>query len=205
MGGRRFDHPRVGISAMDAHRKNDSVIRELRCFELARRLILHEVRTETITKLTGLSRNRLATLRRRLMVSEEARHRGPSPRSLDVLLRTSRVRTEGAALVALFPLFKNPTAVKPSTALDEGEQVCAIYDAYLAYYPQSTVQFEELMLLKRSLAKGDLVELGLCRLCKGLIINHRIDDYRPICSHCETLRTHERASETFIKTTTHLD
>jgi Flagellar transcriptional activator (FlhC) len=176
---------------MDAPRKDDSVIRELRCFELARRLIFHEVRTETISKLTGLSRNRLATLRRRLMVSDDARHRGPSPRSLDVLLRTSRGRTEGAALAALFPLFKNPTAVKATTSLDEGEQACAIYDAYLAYYPQSTVQFEELMLLKRSLAKGDLVELGLCRLCKGLIINHRIDDYRPTCSHCEYLRTHE--------------
>ena len=189
---------------MDAHRKDDSVIRELRCFELARRLIFYEVRTETISKLTGLSRNRLATLRRRLMVSEEARHRGPPPRSLDVLLRTSRGRTEGAALAALFPLFKNPTSSKASTSLDEGEQACAIYDAYLAYYPQSTVRFEELMLLKRSLATGDLVELGLCRLCRGLIINNRIDGYRPTCSHCEYLPAHERAPETHIEETTDL-
>jgi hypothetical protein len=50
---------------MDAHRKDDSVIRELRCFELARRLIFYEVRTQTISKFTGLSRNRLETLRRR--------------------------------------------------------------------------------------------------------------------------------------------
>ena len=183
---------------MDAHRKADSVIRELRCFELARRLIFHEVRTETISKLTGLSRNRLATLRRRLMVSEDARHRGPSPRSLDVLLRTSRGRTEGAALAALFPLFKNPTSIKPSS-LDEGEQACAIYDAYLAYYPHSTVRFEELMLLKRSLAKGDLVELGHCCVCRGLIINNRIDGYRRTCSHCEYLPEHERASEAFVE------
>src|SRR5271170_4680399 len=102
---------------MVAHRKDDSFTRELRCFELARRLILHEVRTQTISKLTGLSRSRLATLRHRLMVSEEARHRGPPPRSLDVFLRTSRGRTEGAALAALFPLFKNPTSVKSPTSL----------------------------------------------------------------------------------------
>src|SRR5271170_1349398 len=113
---------------MDAHRKDDSVTRELRCFELARRLIFYEVRTETISKLTGLSRNRLATLRRRLKVSENARHRGPAPRSLEVLLRTSRGRTEGAALVALFPLFKNPASNKRSTTLDEGELACDIYD-----------------------------------------------------------------------------
>ena len=144
---------------MDAHRKDDAVIRELRRFELARRLIFHQVRTQTISELTGLSRNRLATLRRRLMVPEDARHRGPPPRSLDVFLRTARGRTEGAALAALFPLFK-PNRAKPMTSLDEGEQLCEIYDAYLGCYPQSKVQFEELMLLKKSLAKGDLIELG---------------------------------------------
>ncbi len=184
---------------MDAHRNDDSVLRELRCFELARRLIFHEVRTETISQLTGLSRNRLATLRGRLMVSEDARRRGPAPCSLDVLLRTSRGRTEGAALVALFPLFKNPASIKRSTFLDEGEQACAIYDAYLAYYPRSTVRFEELMLLKRSLAKGNLVELGLCRVCKGLVIINRIDGCGRTCSHCEGLREPERASETIIE------
>src|SRR5258708_5860756 len=118
---------------MDAHRNDDSVAREIRRVELARRLIFHEARTQTISKLTGLSRNRLATLRRRLMVSEDARHRGPPPRSLDVFLRTSRGRTEGAAVAALFPLFKKPTSIKRSTSLDEGEQACDIYDAYLAY------------------------------------------------------------------------
>ena len=189
---------------MDAHRKDDSVIRELRSLELARRLILHEVRTEMITQLTGLSRHRLETVRGRLLVSEDARHRGPAPRSLDVLLRTSRGRTEGAALATLFPLFKNPTSIKPSTSLDEGEQACAIYDAYLAYYPQSTLRFEEMMLLKRSLAKGNIVEVGLCRLCRGLIINNRIDGYGRTCSHCETLREPERASETFTENTTGL-
>jgi hypothetical protein len=180
---------------MDAHRSDDSVIRDLRRFELARRLIFHEVRTQTISKLTGLSRNRLAALRRRLMVSEDARRRGPPPRSLDVFLRTSRGRTEGAALAALFPLFKNPTSVKSPTSLDDGEQACEIYDAYLAYYPQSTVQFEELMLLRRSLARGDLVELALCRICKGLIINNRYDRCRSTCSHCDVLPEHERVSE----------
>jgi hypothetical protein len=178
-------------------RKDDSVIRELRSFELARRLIFHEVRTQTISKLTGLSRNRLETLRRRLMVSEDARRRGPPPRSLDVFLRTSRGRTEAAALAALFPLFKRPTSIKTSTSLDDGEQACDIYDAYLAYYPQSNVRFEELILLKRSLAKGELVELGLCRVCKGLIIHNRIDPSRRTCSHCEYPPELERDSQPF--------
>jgi hypothetical protein len=171
---------------MDAHQKDDSVIRQLRCFELARRLIFHEVRTQTISKMTGLSRGRLTALRRRLSVSEDVRHRGPPPRSLDVLLRTARGRTEGAALAALFPLFKSP--IELATTLDEGEVSCDIYEAYRAYYPQSNLRFEELMLLKQSLAKGDLVELGLCRVCKGLLINNRYERARCTCSHCDGLR-----------------
>ena len=186
---------------MDSQRKDDSVIRELRSFDLARRLIFHEVRTQTITKFTGLSRNRLETLRRRLMVSEDVRHRGPPPRSLDLFLRTSHGRTEAAALAALFPLFKRPASLKPSTSLDDGEQACDIYDAYLAYYPQSNVRFEELMLLKKSLAKGDLVDLRLCRICKGLIMNNRYDRRRDTCSHCDSLAEHERILEISEKTT----
>jgi Flagellar transcriptional activator (FlhC) len=189
---------------MDAHGKDDSVIRELRGFELARRLIFHEARTETISQLTGLSRNRLATLRRRLMVSKDSRRRGPAPRSLDVFLRTARGRMEAAALAALFPLFKNPDSIKSSTSLDAGEQACDIYDAYLAYYPQSNVRFEELMLLKSSLAKGKVLELGLCRLCKALIINHRYERPRQTCSHCAEPREHERALESSGETETGL-
>lgn len=172
---------------MHAHRNDDSVAREIRSFDLARRLIFHEVRTHTIRKLTGLSRNRLATLRRRLKVSDDPRRHGPPPRSLDVLLRTARGRTEAAAVAALFPLFKHPASIKSASALDDGEQTCDVYDAYLAYYPQTAVRFEELMLLKRSLAKGDLLELGLCRVCKGLIMNNRYERSRPTCSHCSSL------------------
>jgi hypothetical protein len=186
---------------MDAHRNDDSFIRELRCFELARRLLVHEVRTQTITKLTGISRHRLETLRRRLVVSEDVRHRGPPPRSLDLFLRTSRGRTEAAALAALFQLFKRPASIKPPTSLDDGEQACDIYDAYLAYYPQSNVRFEELMLIKRSLAKGDLVDLGLCRICKCLIMNNRYDRCRSTCSHCDSLPEHGRVLEINEKTT----
>ena len=190
---------------MDAHRKDDPVTRELRRFELARRLLLHQVRTQTIGELSGLSRSRVATLRRRLMVPLDARHRGPPPSSLELLLRTFRGRTEGAALAALFSLFEAPTSVKPFTSLDEGEQLCEIYEAYLAYYPQSNVQFEELMLLKKSLAKQDLIEIGLCRVCGGLIMNNRDDLSRCTCWHCDVHNEHDRIVDVTDQRTESLD
>ena len=101
---------------MDAHRKDDSVVRELRGFELARRLIFHEVRTETISKLTGLSHNRLDDL---ATTSEESRMMnaiaGPRPARSMYSCAPSRGRTEGAAVAALFPLFKNPASTPSPT------------------------------------------------------------------------------------------
>jgi hypothetical protein len=128
------------------------------------------------------------------MVSEGSRQRGPPPRSLNVFLRTARGRTEGAALAALLPLFNGSTSAKPSSPLESGEQACDIYEAYLTYNPQSNVRFEELMLLKRGLTREEGIELRLCRECKALILNHRSDLRRRICTHCEDLRLQSEES-----------
>jgi hypothetical protein len=172
---------------MNAERKDDSFVRELRCLELARRLIAHQVRTRTISKMTGLSRDRLATLRQRLMVPDNNRLRGPPPRSIAEFLRTSHGRAEGAALASLLPFFKSPTSIGSLSFLEDGEQACDIYDAYLAYHPRSAVRFEELMLLKQSLTGPNAIALGLCRKCRGLIVNKRAIARRRTCVHCSDL------------------
>src|SRR6266404_3113021 len=64
--------------------QDDPILRESRRATLARRLISHGVRTEMIGRLTGLTRSRLATLRRRLMVAAETRLRGPVRSAMDV-------------------------------------------------------------------------------------------------------------------------
>ena len=48
--------------------QDDPILRESRRVTLVRRLISHGVRTEMIGRLTGLTRNRLATVRRRSIV-----------------------------------------------------------------------------------------------------------------------------------------
>jgi hypothetical protein len=86
------------------------------------------------------------------------------------------------------PLFRGVTSVKPTSTLEGGEQACDIYEAYLTYYPQSTVRLEELMLLKRGLTRRQGIELRLCRECRALILYHRTDRRRRICTHCEDFR-----------------
>jgi hypothetical protein len=176
---------------MDSRVTDDVITRENRRSELARRLILHHVRTLTITRLTGVTRNRLATLRRRLMVSEDERRRGPPPRSLDRFLKTPHGRTEGAAIVVLCSLFDGRADCIPAivperfTTLDPGEQLCDAYEAYRAWFPQSDVELEEVLLLKNGVATGKRVEIGKCRGCKALILINRFANSERTCWHCE--------------------
>jgi hypothetical protein len=166
------------------------ILRENRRTELARRLISHGVRTEIISKLTGLTRNRQATVRRRLMVPNKARLRGPTRSPLGVFLASPQAGAEGAALASLCSLFEIPIEINvpsmPKTvSLAFGERLCETYEAYCACYPRTQVQLEELIALRSSLADGDFIRLGKCRNCKCLILVDRFDGNRD-CWHCNS-------------------
>jgi hypothetical protein len=175
---------------MSPYATDDAILRENRRIELARRLTLHGVRTKIISQLTGLTRNRLATIRRRLMVSSEMRRRGPTRSSLGVFLRTPRARSEGAALAALCTLFEVPSEEQGSTmprriSLDYGERLCEMYETYCAWFPHTEVALEELILLRRALASGERIRLGKCpnRQCRCPVLVDRYGSNGQ-CWHC---------------------
>jgi hypothetical protein len=172
---------------------DDSVLqRETRRLELARRLLSHGVRTRIIGQLTGLTRNRLATLRRRLGVPDRTRRRGPTPSSLDRFLREPLARSEAAAVTALCTAFDLPAlererSLMPAAfiSLNYGERLCESYEAYRACYPRTKVELEELIMLRSRLAKGGRIELGKCRTCRCLVLIDRFNGQRN-CWHCDT-------------------
>jgi len=92
-------HERQFMNYMD-----DPFSRDLKRIEVARRMVSHQVSTQTIVDYTGLTRNRLATLRRRWCVAEDSRRRGLRRRSIGVLLRTpvltTTVNAKGAPAVS---------------------------------------------------------------------------------------------------------
>jgi hypothetical protein len=170
--------------------RDDPILRENRRSEAARRLISHGVRTHLITQLTGLTRNRLATVRRRLMVRDKARRRGPTRSSLEIFLGTPRSRAEGAALAALCAVFGIPIDGQASSlptivSLAFTERLCETYEAYCACFPKTDIELEELILLRTSLGKADDLRLGKCRSCKGLTLIDRFDVSHRTCSHCD--------------------
>jgi hypothetical protein len=180
----------VGIAVMD-----DRIGRDVRRYQLAMRLVAHRARTQTIVDLTGISRHRLATLRRRWMVSQDERHRGPSPSSFGAFFRSPRVRSESASLAVFCRVLRavptnDDVRVKRSFAsLDRGERLCEAFEAYRACLPVSEIEFDQVVLLASGLAKGDQIELGQCESCHGMILIDRLGRRRPCCSHCAAPRT----------------
>lgn len=175
---------------MSPYEAEDVILREHRRAELARRLILHGVRTEIVTQLTGLTRNRQATLRRRLMIPDKHRLRGPSRSALSVFLIEPLARAEGAAISALFAVFGIPIergmlAIPKVVHLPFGELLCETYEAYRACYAKTRVELEEIISLRGALANGDRIRLAKCRGCKSLVVIDRYDS-SCACLHCSS-------------------
>lgn len=173
---------------MNPYEAEDVILREHRRAQLARRLILHGVRTEIVTQLTGLTRNRQATLRRRLMVPDKDRLRGPSRSAVSVFLDEPLARAEGAAISALFavfgiPIVRGALAIPKDVHLPFGELLCETYEAYCACYTRTQVELEEIIGLRGALANGERIRLAKCRGCKSLVVIDRYDSSRA-CLHC---------------------
>ncbi len=169
---------------------DDPFSRDQMRIEVARRMICHQARTQTITRYTNLTRNRLATLRRRWSVSQDTRRRGPPPRSIAIFLRTPRARSEAAAIATMcinfdalpIRLLKGGAEARPPLML--ADRLCETYEAYRACVPDSKIEFEELLLLAQELAKGDLVKLTTCKGCNAAIVLLTCEAPRRTCSHC---------------------
>lgn len=176
---------------MSSQIKHDVLLQENRRAEMARRLISHGVRTEIITRLTHLTVGRLRTVRRRVGVENKQRARGPSRWSLKAFLTTPQARAEGGALVALcwifgIPIEPNTPALPKVVSLDFVDRLCGAYEAFCACHPNTQVELEHLILIRRGLSvapKQALVQLGKCRSCKGLMLELRFGERE--CWHCD--------------------
>jgi hypothetical protein len=170
---------------------DDPFSRDLKRIEVARRMVLHQARTQTIVNFTNLTRNRLATLRRRWCVPDDSRRRGPPPRSLGAFLRTPWARSEAAAIISLclaleaLPNRSSNSEAAAITRLEIADRLCEVYEAFRTWIPNSTIEFEELLLLATELANGNLIKLSTCRGCKSATLIFACGIPRRNCPHCD--------------------
>lgn len=152
----------------------DADDRDVRRRLLAKRLVSHRARTQTVQMFTGLSRHRLETLRQRWAISQEDRHRGPSPTSFGEFFRSARNLQMATAAAVICKLLcaipTRPLREGTGPSLEAGERLCNAYEALQACYPQSEFEFEHLFLLVTGLSDGTCLRLGQCKGCGAAIL-----------------------------------
>ena len=166
--------------------------RDLRRRRLAKRMVAHRARTQTIYAFTGFTRHRLETLRHRWGVSAQERRRGPSPTSYAEFFRTSRaiqVATAAALLCQFLGIGAKAEAPSSrSMTLETGEQLCYVYEALQASFPDLDLEFEHLVLLASGLTAGTVLQLGCCSQCGAAILIDRLAARTAMCKpSCHSL------------------
>lgn len=174
---------------------NDRYSRELRSFELARRMLANEARTQTIRAWTGLSGDRVRTLARSHGSDPSRaaqRHRGPSPKSLYALLSTARARQEAAAAAGLcrvlevFPEKCVPNARKALPGLLRGERLLTAFEILRGVIPQARLSLEHLVLLVLAMAEGETWRIDHCTRCHATILIDLLCKHpQRVCDFCE--------------------
>ena len=174
---------------MESPTQPDAIDREIRALALARYFLRGEVRTDTITRFTGIPRGRPAALRRRLGVPAEARHRGPARWRIEHFIVSAERRHETAAFAALFVLHNliGPQAIPAVTLADRlevGERLVRIYEYLRTFFPDVEIDIEGLVLLRTMLLRRELLVTAKCQTCGCLIVIERNDLRHRTCALC---------------------
>jgi hypothetical protein len=182
--------------------------RDLQRYSLAMRMIGHEVRTQTIGAWTGLPMERIRTLSQTYAgknASQPAvRHRGPSPQTLAFFLRSSRMRSEAAAIAGLcyvldvLPARPVANARRDLPNVLRGERLCLAFEMYKDLVPNSLMSLEHVVLLVMAIAHGTEIHVEHCVSCDSIIVADRYGLTRRSCTHCTEQEDRQRESPSFI-------
>ena len=166
----------------------DRYSQDLRRLELAHRLIQHEVRTQWICAMTGLTDERVRNLLHSYGVGSVPRHRGAPPTSCAVFFRTAN-HPEASALGALArvwtlvpaSLIRNARLSLPG--LEWGERLCEAFEFFRALVPGGVLSVNQFILLIFSLAAARVV-VAHCAQCQAAILIDPLEAQRLRCRVC---------------------
>jgi hypothetical protein len=158
---------------------------------VAIRLMRNQARTQTIQRFTGVSKDRLATLRQRLGIGSDTRFRGPSPYSLAQMMRSPRLRDEGAAIATLCTLLgaiqlPSTQCCSPSNlfTLNTADRLCDAFELFKECCPSAQISFEQTVLLVGSLTRDHTLTLARCPRCSVAQLLERMGSPQVRCRGC---------------------
>lgn len=170
---------------------------DLQRYALAARMVVHEVRTETIRRWSGLSEGRVRQLYRAYARERDdqrtVRHRGPAPNRPTFFLRSAQNRHDAGALAALcsalgaIPPQPVPNARRELPSVQRGELLCRAYELFRDLVGSTTITLEHTLLLAVAISQGTELKLGNCSECGGALIYQPYASAQiPPCKFCRT-------------------
>lgn len=198
------------VTAMDRNTHSTAERSLERRQAIALRLLRHRARTQTVRRFTGLSTDRLSTLRYRSGILDDMRLRGPSPYSLFQIMRSRRLRQE-AATVACLCVISGALPLEPSRScmdfdLATADRLCDAYELFIACIPHAQLTIEHAVLLVAALRRNEDLTLVRCPTCCVAQLLDRQGSPRGRCTSCGSIHvSHRRIQLTHsVESTTQL-
>jgi len=165
-----------------------------RAFDLALRMLRHEVRTASICEWSGLSPSHVRKMYKSYVLGSASRHRGVRPRKLDAFLRSPARRSEAnfwahfCEARRLLPAqrIENPEGTLPG--IERGHLLCDAFERFQNWEAagRPTMTMEQAIMLLMAFAKRDVVEFAVCGSCGARNLIDRLGRDPQACEWCAT-------------------
>lgn len=167
--------------------------RYYRRIQLGLRLLSHGARAQTASEWSGLTPDRLVTLKRRWLPEAGDGFRGPAPTSFQPFFR-SNLRMSQATLFAsihqvLRQRARQNAAQKLEPHLESGELLCEAYEIFREWEADADMEFDQAVLLARGTAETSDIELIQCPRCHRAVLVDKLAKRREVCTGCRRRRS----------------
>jgi hypothetical protein len=179
---------------MDATADDARFDRYYRRIQLGLRLLSHGARAQTASDWSGLTPDRLITLKRRWLPDAGDGFRGPPPTSYQPFFRSAVRLSHATVFASIHQALCHRTVPhgKPwdlLPGLENGERLCTAYEIFREWEPDSDLEFDQAVLLARGTSKSDDIELFRCLHCRSAMLIDKWARRREICGACRGKRS----------------
>ena len=152
-----------------------------RRIRLGLRLMSHGARAQVASDWSGVTSDRLVTLRQTWMPGAEDGFRGPSPTSYLPFFRSALKASQAAIFVGIFRMIGFKVS---APGLEGGEKLCEAYEIYREWEPDVHLEFDQAVLLATGAMEGEDIVLSSCAVCAGALLIDKRGKAQTRCARC---------------------
>lgn len=174
---------------MDTKVGDDRFDRHYRRLHLGLRLLTHGARAQTASEWSGLTPDRLTTLKRRWLPEAGDGFRGPAPTSFQPHFRSTTRAVHATLFTGIYQTLyrhdrRHSSVRELQPSLENGELLCEAYEVFRMWAEESDLEFDQAVLLAKGVSKSDTIELAQCKHCEGVLLVDRLAKRKELCSDC---------------------